>query len=180
MKDNELLPKNHIFQGKIKEFEQILIDFVLESGRAKSVDPNLQLILGYIGIHKKLTQKQLKDLTKLSTGTISKKLRDILALRIIKKQKIPKTNEYLYINTPEAYGDTADTTLEDFKEINEYLKNKIIEIEKYKEKKGAEFLSERIRSLTKTFETVQNIWSDIEFIFTKKSRKFNNENRRAI
>jgi DNA-binding transcriptional regulator GbsR (MarR family) len=168
MKDNEIFPRNHIFQGKIKEFEQILIDFILESGRAKGIDPNLQLILGYIGIHKILTQKQLKDLTKLSAGTISKKLRDILALRIIKKQKIPKSNEFLYINTPEAYGDTADTTLEEFKEIIEYLKKKIVEIEKYKGKKGAEFLSERIRSLRKTFETVQNIWSDIEFIFTHK------------
>ncbi|MFW9999544.1 MAG: MarR family transcriptional regulator [Candidatus Hodarchaeota archaeon] len=168
MIDKKLSPKNHRFQGKIKEYEQILIDFVLESGRAKSVDPNLQLILGYIGIHKTLTQKQLKKLTGLSAGTISKKLRDILKLRVIKKERIPKTNEYLYINAPESYGDTADATLEDFMEINQFLKKKIIEIEKYKDKKGAEFLSKRLKSLTKTFETVQNIWSDIEFIFNQK------------
>lgn len=171
MIDKELLPRNHIFQGKIKEFEQILINFVLDSGRAKSVDPNLQIILGYIGIHKRLTQKQLKDLTKLSKGTISKKLRDILSLRVIRKEKIPKSNEYLYINAPEAYGDTADSTLEEFIEINEFLKKKIIEIEENKEKRGAEFLSERIKSLTKTFETVKNIWSDIEFIFKQKNKE---------
>ena len=117
--------------------------------------------------------RHLKDLTKLSFGTISKKLRDILALRVIKKQKIPKTNEYLYINTPEAYGDTADTTLEEFKEINDYLKNKITEIEKYKEKKGAEFLLERIKSLIRTFEIVQNIWSDIEIIFNREKKNGN-------
>ena len=168
MIDKKPLTENHIFKGKIKEYEQTLIDFVLDSGRAKSVDPNLQLILGYIGIHKELTQKQLKDLTHLSAGTISKKLKDILALGVIRKEKIPKTNEYLYINAPEAYGDTADATLEEFMEINEFLKKKNKEIEKYKDKKGAEFLSERIKSLTKTFETVQNIWSDIEFIFTQK------------
>jgi DNA-binding transcriptional regulator GbsR (MarR family) len=171
MIDKELLPRNHIFKGKIKEFEQILIKFVLDSGRAKSVDPNLQLILGYIGLHKKLTQKQLKDLTKLSRGTISKKLRDILSLRIIRKERIPKSNEYLYINAPEVYGDTADATLEEFIEINEFLKKKIIEIEENKEKKGAKFLSERIKSLTETFETVKNIWSDIEFIFKQKNKE---------
>ena len=171
MIEKKFLPKNHIFQGKIKEYEQILIEFVLESGRAKSVDPNLQLILGYIGIHKKLTQKQLKDLTNLSAGTISKKLRDILAFRIIRKQKIPKTNEYLYINTPEAYGDTADATLDEFIEINEFLKKKVIEIKKYKDRKGAEFLSERIKGLLKTFKTVENIWSDIEFIFKQKKKE---------
>ncbi len=162
---------NHKFEGKIKEYENILIDFVLDSGRAKSVDPNLQLILGYIGIHKKLTQKQLKDLTGLSTGTISKKLRDILALGIVKKEKIPKSNEYLYINTPESYGDTADATLEEFSEMNEFLKQKINELEKYKDKKGAEFLLQRINGLINTFETVQNIWSDIEFIFTQKKEE---------
>lgn len=170
MIDKKPFPGNHIFRGKIKEYEQILIEFVLDSGRAKSVDPNLQLILGYIGIHKKLTQKQLKDLTKLSAGTISKKLRDILKLGVVKKEKIPKTNEYLYISAPEAYGDTADATLEDFVKINEFIKKKINEIENYKDKKGAKFLSKRLKSLIKTFETVQNIWSDIEFIFRQNKR----------
>jgi DNA-binding transcriptional regulator GbsR (MarR family) len=163
--------ENHIFEGKIKEYEQVLIDFVLESGRAKSVDPNLQLILGYIGIHKKLTQKQLRDLTGLSRGTISNKLRDILALRVVKKEMIPKTNKYIYINTPETYKDTADTTLEEFKEINRFLREKINDLEKFKDKKGVKFLSERIKGLIKTFETVQNIWSDIEFIFTQKKKE---------
>jgi DNA-binding transcriptional regulator GbsR (MarR family) len=165
------LPESHIFEGKIKEYEQILIDFVLDSGRAKSVDPNLQLVLGYIGIHKRLTQKQLKDLTGLSKGTISKKLRDILALGVVRKEKIPKSNECIYVNTPETYGDIADTTFEDFMKINELIKKKIKELEKHKEKKGAVFLSERLKGLTKTFETVQNIWSDIEFIFTQKMKE---------
>ena len=169
MIDKKPLPESHIFEDKIKDYEQILIDFVLDSGRAKSVDLNLQLILGYIGIHKQLTQKQLKDLTGLSIGTISKKLRDILALNVVRKEKISKTNEYLYINTPETYGDTANATFEDFTKINKFLKKKIIELEKFKDKKGAEFLSKRLKGLTKTFETVQNIWSDIEFIFTQKS-----------
>lgn len=171
MIDEKLLPENHIFEGKIKEYEQILIDFVLDSGRAKSVDPNLQLILGYIGIHKQLTQKQLKDLTGLSTGTISKKLRDILALCIVEKKRIPKTNEYLYVNTPESYGNIADTTLEDFTKINEFLKKKIIELEKLSDKNGAKFLAKRLKGLIKTFETVQNIWSDIEFIFTQQKKE---------
>lgn len=168
MIDTKSLLANHKFEGKIKEYEKILIDFVLDSGRAKSVDSNLQLILGYIGIHKKLTQKQLKHLTGLSSGTISKKLREILALRVAKKEKIPKTNKYIYINTPESYGDTADATLEEFIEINKFLRQKLNQLELFKEKKGAKFLSERVKGLIKTFDTVQNIWSDIEFIFKQK------------
>lgn len=168
MIDKNSLIGKHIFEGKIKEYEQTLIDFVIDSGRAKSVDPNVQLILGYIGIHKRLTQEQLKDLSRLSTGTISKKLRDILTLRVIRKERIPKTNKYLYINAPESYGDTADTTFEEFTKMNKFLKKKIKELEKHKDKKGADFLSKRIKDLTRTFETVQNIWSDIEFIFKQK------------
>jgi len=171
MIDRESSAENHIFEGKIKEYEDILIQFVMDSGRAKSVDPNVQLILGYIGIHKKLTQKQLKDLTNLSSGTISKKLKDILALGIIKKEKIPKTNKYLYVNAPESYQDTADATLDDITKINEILREKVIEIEKHQNKKGAEFLSERIKNLIATFETVRNIWSDIEFIFKQNNKE---------
>ncbi|MHA1915317.1 MAG: MarR family transcriptional regulator [Promethearchaeota archaeon] len=167
---NQVSVENHIFEGKIKEYEEVLIQFVLESGRAKSVDPSLQLILGFIGIHKKLTQKQLRNLTGLSTGTISKKLRDILVFGIVRKERIPKTNEYLYISAPEAYLGTAAATFEDFTKINEYLKKKIIELERFKDKQDAVFLSERIKGLLKTFETVQNIWSDIEFIFEQKRK----------
>jgi hypothetical protein len=98
-------------------------------------------------------------------------LRDILSLRIIRKERIPKTNEYLYLSAPEAYGDTADATFEDFTKINEFLRQKIIELENHKNKKGAEFLSERIKGLTRTFETVQSIWSDIEFIFKQKKKQ---------
>ena len=168
MIDKNSLIGKHIFEGKIKEYEQTLIDFVIDSGRAKSVDPNVQLILGYIGIHKRLTQEQLKDLSHLSTGTISNKLRDILTFGVIRNERIPKTNKYLYINAPESYGDTADTTFEEFTKMSKFLKKKIKELEKHKDKKGADFLSKRIKGLTRTFETVQNIWSDIEFIFKQK------------
>jgi DNA-binding transcriptional regulator GbsR (MarR family) len=109
-------------------------------------------------------------LTGLSTGTISKKLRDILVFGIVRKERIPKTNEYLYISAPEAYLGTAAATFEDFTKINEYLKKKIIELERFKDKQDAVFLSERIKGLLKTFETVQNIWSDIEFIFEQKRK----------
>jgi len=171
MLKNQDFVESHKFEGRLKVFEQILIDFIMDSGRAKSVEPTLQKVLGYIAIHRKLTQKQLIDLTQLSSGTISKKLKDILKFGIVRKERIPRTNEYLYINAPEAYGNTADATFDDFTKINEFLKKKIVELEKFKEKKGAEFLSERIKGLTKTFETVQNIWSDIEFIFKQKKKE---------
>ncbi|MHA1883444.1 MAG: MarR family transcriptional regulator [Promethearchaeota archaeon] len=160
--------ENHIYEGKMREYEKILMQFVMESGRAKSVDHNLQLILGYIGIHKTLTQKQLRDLTGLSPGTISNKLKTLLNFGIVKKDRIPKSNESLYINAPESYEDTAEATFDDFTKINEFLKGKLLELEKLKNRKGAHFLSERIKKLTMTFETVQNIWSDIEFIFKQK------------
>lgn len=168
MTDKKHSLKNHIYEGKLKDYEQVLVDFVMESGKAKSIDPNLQLILAYIGIHKKLTQKQLKELTNLSMGTISKKIRKILALKIIKKERIPNSNSSHYIVSPESYESTADATLEEFTKMNEFLKEKIGEIEEIKDRRGARFLIERLNELTETFETVKNIWSDIEFIFKQK------------
>ena len=171
MSKNQNFVDDHIFEGKLKEFEQILIEFIIDSGRAKSVEPTLQMVLGYIAIHRKLTQEQLIDLTQLSSGTISKKLREILRLGIIKKEKIPKTNKSIYIIAPEAIGSAADTTWEEFTEITEFLKGKQDEIGKYKEKKGSKLLSGRITELLKTFEAMENIWSDIKEHFIPQQKK---------
>ena len=162
--------ENHIFEDVIKEYQQILVDFVIDSGKAKSVDPKLQLVLGYLSIHKKLTQEQLKDLTMLSTGTISKKLRDILKLGMIKKERILGTNKYLYIVTPETFGNAADTAWREFSDITDFLNKKLLHLENQKEKKGSVFLSGRIKELLRTFEIVEIIWSDIQKYFLQPQK----------
>ena len=171
MLKNQDFVESHKFEGRLKEFEQILIDFIMDSGRAKSVEPTLQRVLGYIAIHRKLTQKQLIDLTQLSSGTISKKLREILRLGMIKKEKIPKTNKSIYRIAPEAIESAADTAWEEFAEISEFLKGKQEELVKYKEKKGSKLLSGRITGLLKTFEAMENIWSDIKENFIHQQKK---------
>ena len=171
MLKNQDFVESHKFEGRLKEFEQILIDFIMDSGRAKSVEPTLQRILGYIAIHRKLTQKQLIDLTHLSSGTISKKLRELLRIGIIKKEKIPKTNKSLYIIAPENIVGAVDTAWEEFTEISEFLKGKQDELLKYKEKKGSKLLSGRITELLKTFEAMENIWFDIKEYFVNLQKK---------
>ena len=168
MKDKKKLVHEHIFEGIIKEYEQILMEFVLDSGRAKSIDLKVQLLLGYIGIHGRLTQKQLKDLTGLSTGTISKKLREILNFGIIRREKLHKSNESIYVNAPESYESVGNSALGDLMELHEFLDNKNIELEELKDKKGALFLKERITGLTKTFDLINKFWSQIDFLFKQQ------------
>ncbi|MHA2180973.1 MAG: hypothetical protein ACXAAH_06085 [Promethearchaeota archaeon] len=169
MKNKKKLVYEHIFEGIIKEYEQILIEFVLDSGRAKSIDPKVQLLLGYIGIHGRLTQKQLKDLTGLSTGTISKKLREILDFGIIRREKLHKSNESVYINAPESYVSVGNSALGDLTKLHEFLIKKNIELEKLKDKKGAMFLQGRISGLMKTIDLINKFWNQIEFIFKQQN-----------
>ena len=154
--------KNHIFEGRIKEFEQVLVDFILDSGKAKSADLKIQLILAYLAIHKELTQKQLKDLTNFSISTISKKLRNLTDLGIIEKRKIQYRNENLYFLKPEIYQRVADSSWDEFEKIAQFLNEKLDELKKFKNQRGYDLLSERIQELLKTFQLIEKIWDSLK------------------
>jgi DNA-binding transcriptional regulator GbsR (MarR family) len=155
--------ENHIFEGKIKEYEQNIVEFIIDTGKAKSADPKIQLFLAYLAVHRKLTQKQLKELTGFSFGTISKKLRDLISMGILEKKKIPNSNENVYILHPNVYQAVADTSWKEFENISEFLNNKLKELEKYEDKRGFELLSQRIKELSITFDLIQKIWNEIKF-----------------
>lgn len=89
---------------------------------------------------------------------------------MIKKERILRTNKYLYIVTPEAFGNTADTAWREFSEITDFLNKKLQHLENQKEKKEFVFLSGRIKELLRTFEIVEIIWSDIQKYFLQPQK----------
>ncbi len=153
-----------IFEGRIKEFEQIFLEYVMATGVAKSTSPKMQLIIGYLAIHGRLTQKQLRDLTGLSAGAISKNLRKFLQFGgLIRKERIEATNQYHYVMTPmsEIAGRMSDIYSNEFVDLITFLREKLEELQNYKGKRGQELLSERIHDLIVTIQTMNNISSEI-------------------
>ena len=160
---------NHVFQGKMKEYEQLLIEFSMESGRAKSADQKLQKILAYLGIHKKLTQKQFKDLTGYSIATISKKLRFLIDSGVIEKKRIEKSNEYVYQIDQQVYARVGNLSYTEFPTIKEYISTKIDELKQYKNRSGCKHLSSRLNELMQSLDFITKIWSEMTGIFSHQN-----------
>ncbi len=156
--------EDHIFEGRIKEFEQIFMEYIMETGIAKGTSPKMQVIMGYLSIHGRLTQKQLRELTDLSAGTISKNLKKIIQFGgLIRKERIEGKNEYNYIMTTmsELAGRISDIYSNEFVDLITFLREKLEELQYHEGKYGQELLSERIHDLIVTIQTLNNISSEI-------------------
>jgi len=159
--------ENHIFEGKMKEYEQILVDFSMESGRAKSADQKLQKLLAYLSIHKKLTQKQFKDLTGYSIATISKKLKFLIDSGVIEKKRIEKTNEHVYQIDRQVYARVGNLSYTELPIVKEYILTKIEELKQYHDKSGYQMLSKRLEDMIQSLDFITKIWSEMTGIFTQ-------------
>lgn len=155
--------KDHLFEGKMKAFERTIVDYYLATGRAKSITPNMQLVLAYLSIHKHLTQKKLRELTSLSSGTISKHLRALMQYGMIKKESIEGRNENIYkiAELSQLAAKLGDKTTYEFEDIVSFLQQSLKELNKNKGKSGQELLSKRVDELIEAFQTIIKIYSDL-------------------
>lgn len=111
----------------------------------------------------------MRELSGFSLGTISKKLRILVGLGIVKKEKIPNSNEKVYILQPDVYQAVADSSWEEFEKISEFLSEKLLELEKFEDNNGFTLLTERIKELLVTFNLIQKIWNDIrKYLFPQR------------
>ena len=157
---------NHIFQGKMKEYEELLIEFSMESGRAKSADQKLQKLLAYLGIHKKLTQKQFRDLTGYSIATISKKLRFLIDSGVIEKKRIEKSNEHVYQIDQHVYARVGNLSYTEFPAIKDFIISKIDELKQFKDRSGFEHLTRRLNEMIQSLDFITKIWTEMTGIFS--------------
>ncbi|MHA1521912.1 MAG: hypothetical protein ACTSRK_17175 [Promethearchaeota archaeon] len=91
-----------IFEGKLYDFEQKIVEFLLVDAKMTGIDTNEILLYIYILLHRKLTQAQLATLTNFPKSKISKLSSKMTNDKILSKQFIPgtHTNEYMLIQQP--------------------------------------------------------------------------------
>ena len=94
MKDNNSLD---LFDPEIREIEKEIACFFSEKG-AESIGrhPHISIILVYFYIRKRLTQKDLRTLTGLSAGSVSKAVRQLVKMNMISQETIPGTHTKIY------------------------------------------------------------------------------------
>ena len=170
MNSNLAQEKDFRFKGKIKHYEKTLIKFFIDIGNNKDTPQKVQEILGYLIIHNKLTQSNLKELTGYSTGNISSTLGNLIKLGIVQKEKVAMSNEYQYSLTgdlPQIVERTSDISSEHFVITSKFLEDKLNELDEFRNKEGYDNLHTQINVLLGGFNKVLSIASSMSETISK-------------
>ena len=154
------------YQKKMEEYEKLVVDYFIESGKVKNTNPKFSSVFGYLYTRKELTQKQLQELTGFSAGTISQILSQLLALNILTKHNIPGKHEKLYkvvelgsmmVNSSSGLINSRIRKMKTFmKSIDRTLKDINTRIEQIEERDGNDVRLELIKhSLPERIQRLQ-------------------------
>lgn len=160
MNSNQSSDYDYRYKGKIKDYEKTLINFFIDIGKNKDTPAKVQEILGYLIIHNKLSQSNLKELTGYSTGTISTTLGNLIKLGVVQKERITSSNKYLYSmigDLPKIFETSSDVSIEQFSLMSKYISNKLDELEESKGKTGYINLHTQINVLLEGYKKVSKI-----------------------
>jgi len=163
---NSEFSKDYIYSGKIKKYENLLLEFFKTLGDLKNQSPKISSINGYLAIRRSLTQKELKELTGFSSGTVSKYLNTMIEFGTVKRNRKEGSNEYVYSlfkSLPEMYKSTSELSMDLVEHVLNKITNSLNKLEDYKTHRGYGLFKTRIEDLRKTF----NGFSKIKELFFK-------------
>ncbi|MFX1417774.1 MAG: hypothetical protein ACFE9N_02510 [Promethearchaeota archaeon] len=155
--EEETRTKKPLFSDKLRKYEDKIVQCLQNIAYSKRVNPKISTISSYLLIHGKLTQKELKELTGFSMGSISTLLSVMTGTGVFQKERIPQTHTFTY-SFPGRLEDLStkgiEIALSTFGPLETYLKKKKKELKKLIEqsKEGAEHLLQRIDELLEAFE----------------------------
>jgi hypothetical protein len=155
--EDGLEDRKHLFSDKLRKYEDKIVDFIVDIGRRKRVNPKMLQISSYLFVHGGLTQKELQELTGFSMGTISTYLSVMIGMGRFQKERIPKTHTFKYSysgNLEDMIISGIDIMISSLSSMDVYLNSKKKDLEKLikQNKKGAEHLFQRIDELQEIFD----------------------------
>ena len=162
-----LKQQDQLFDEKLRNYEKKLVQFFIDIGEQKRVNPKFLKMSSYLILHKKLTQKQLKELTGFSIGTISTFLSILLGTGFYEKQRIEGTHTYTYRykgNVEDFTTKGIEIALDSFLNSESFLKKKKEELKTLmkQNKKGAKHLSQRIDEIISIFTFYEDFFSKMK------------------
>jgi DNA-binding transcriptional regulator GbsR (MarR family) len=148
-------------EQKLGEIENKLVNIITNLSFLKGRQPKISKIIALTYLHRKTTQKQLRELTGYSLGTISNSLQSLEKMGIIRKTQDPQTREYNY----ELEGTIAQPGSRSVTNIFEYFTQQKQFLKKIKtklaqphlsNKKGYEQVSEFVNKMEDIFPAIEN------------------------
>ena len=158
---------NHIFKGKLKDFEQELVKFFSDLTEENPKGNIYTDIAAYLFIHRNLTQKQLKELTGFSVGSISNILSILENTGVIEKKPVLLThkkkkvrvNTYSLGNNRDMFLKSQRSRLANASKTYQFILSKKKELEEFKnqDKKGYKLLSSRMEDILKFLDNISTV-----------------------
>ena len=149
-------PDNRTAEQKLKEIEYRIAEIITNLSFLKGRQPKISKIIALIYLHRKTTQKRLRELTGYSLGTISNALQSLEKMGIIRKTQDTQTREYNY----ELEGTIAQPSSRSVTNIFEYFEQQKQFLKKIKTKLAQPHLSNK-----KGYEEVSEFVNKMEYIF---------------
>ncbi|MFX0028713.1 MAG: hypothetical protein ACFE8B_05860 [Candidatus Hermodarchaeota archaeon] len=163
---NDAKDRKYHYSEKLRKYENKLVEFFVDIGTQKRVNPKMLQISSYLLIHGSLTQKEIKELTGLSMGTISTFLSIMIGMGRFQKERIPKTHTYSYSYSENLEDITLrgiDIMINSLTSLEVYFNTKKKQLKKLidQNKKGAKHLTHRIDELIEIFEFYKEVFPGI-------------------
>lgn len=168
-------PNNQTGKQTLKEIENKLVDTITSLSYLKGRTNKHSKLIAHIYIRKATTQKQLRELTGYSLGTISNILQSLEKMGIVNKTQNPETREYSY----EAEGSITQPGSRSVTNIFEYFSQQKAFIKKIKTKlaqpqlstkKGYEEVNEFINKMEDIFPAIESATQKMLTQFSKQNR----------
>lgn len=160
---------------KLKEIENRIADIITNLSFLKGRQPKISKIIALTYLHRKTTQKQLRELTGYSLGTISNALQSLEKMGIIRKTQDPQTREYNY----ELEGTIAQPGSRSVTNIFEYFSQQKQFLKKIKTKLAQQHLSNKkgYEELSEFVNKMEDIFPAIEHATQKILTQVSGQNR---
>lgn len=146
-------------ERRLREIESELVQIITNMGYLKGRSNKIAEIASYITIRKEVTQRLIRELTGYSLGSVSSTLQSLENMGLVKKQKDPKSREYLYIYD-QHYAEPQSRSLGNIFEYFDQLKRFLAGIEErlnqpgFKEKNGHDSIKSFVENMKALFEGV--------------------------
>lgn len=151
-------------EQKLREIESELVQIITSMGYLKGRSNKIAEIAAYITIRKEVTQRLIRELTGYSLGSVSSTLQFLEKIGLVKKQKDPKSREYLYVYD-QSYTEPQSRSLENVFEYFDQLERFLAGIEErlnqpgFKEKRGYYSIKSFVENMKALFEGVREALS---------------------
>lgn len=171
-----MLTQDHIFEGRIRDYEKELIEFYKDVGKVRGQNPKFSTMLGYMMIHGSLTQKQLKELTGFSLATVSNTLNAMILMKLATKRRIKGTNAFKYIvDLSQIAVRSTSNKIEEFEKQVKFYKMMVSKLKQkeYRDKEGQSMLLERLSQMLNFVST----WKELTEKTIRKLREMQKQMR---